>query len=504
MFINMATGSTGSSFPKWQLAILLGAPIAIGLGYLYLKNRHEDPEKKRLAEVAAKKTVSLDEEQNKYETALERATKLKAAGNRAFHAGKYDDAIVLYNEAIEACPPDHPTDLATYYQNRSACYEKREMWDNVKEDCTKALSLNEKYVRAFLRRSRAAEKSQDLVLALEDVTAACILEGFQVHGSLVMADRILKALGKQHAKEAMADKTTMMPSRHFIKTYFSSFSQDPIMNSLGSVKDDAIFGIAKAKLAVKNQDYDSIIGHCTEEIESSKSDNKFEAMLMRGTFYLLLGQFDEALADFTGVIDNVNVSVKLRVNALIKRSSMHMQLEEVDRCQEDCELAATLDPENCDVHHHRGQAYLITGKVYEASEEFAKAVELNPDFAVACIQKCYAQYTVLKFINNTEDLSSVFKCFEEAISKFPRCSEAYILYAEVLSDQNDFSRAEALFDKAIEIDPQNASVLVNRGIMVLKQTRDVDKAVKLITKAIDTDSKCLFAYETLGTIEVQR
>lgn len=37
----MTTGSTGSVFSKWQLAVLLGAPVAIGLTYLYL--RKEDP-----------------------------------------------------------------------------------------------------------------------------------------------------------------------------------------------------------------------------------------------------------------------------------------------------------------------------------------------------------------------------------------------------------------------------------------------------------------------------
>ena len=33
---------------------------------------------------------------------------------------------------------------------------------------------------------------------------------------------------------------------------------------------------------------------------------------------------------------------------------------------------------------------------------------------------------------------------------------------------------------------------------------DISKAVDLITKALEVDEKCEFAYETLGTIEVQR
>lgn len=495
--------STGSTpFPKWQLAILLGAPIAIGLGYLYLRNRLEDPEKKKASELKAKTTISLDNEENTTkvsESAIERAMKLKGAGNRAFHAGEYDKAIALYNEAIEACPPDRPVDLATFYQNRSACYEKREMWEQVKEDCTFALKLNEKYVKAFLRRSRAAEKSGDLVLALEDVTSACILERFQVQSSLVNADRILKALGRQHAREALAKRSPVMPSKHFIKTYFSAFSEDPI----AKIKvDDKTDGFAKARKALDNLDYESIVDACTEEIDA-EGIFKNEALLLRATFYLLLGRHEEAQADLGKVIES-DAPTKVKVNAFIKRASLFTQLENTERCLEDFAQAAQLDPNNSDIYHHRGQVYLLLERMDEATAEFAKAVELNPDFSIAYIQKCYADYRHAQINKNVGALVQVRADFESALERFPRCAEAYILYAQVLSDQQEWGRAEALFDAALAVDPNNATLYVHKGLVQLQKSTDFDKAVKLINKAIEMDDKCDFAYETLGTIEVQR
>ncbi|XP_046962078.1 mitochondrial import receptor subunit TOM70 [Vanessa cardui] len=495
--------STGSTpFPKWQLAILLGAPLAIGLGYLYLRNRLEDPEKKKIAELKAKTTISLDNEDNAKatESAIDRAMKLKGAGNRAFHAGEYDKAIALYNEAIEACPPDRPVDLATFYQNRSACYEKREMWEQVKEDCTFALKLNEKYVKAFLRRSRAAEKSGDLVLALEDVTSACILEKFQVQSSLVNADRILKALGRQHAREALAKRRPVMPSKHFIKTYFSAFSEDPIGKI--NVDDSALNGFAKAKHALDGQDYESVVAACTEELESN-GKYTYEALLLRATFYLLLGRHDEAQADLAKVIDS-DASLKVKVNALIKRASLFTQLENTERCLEDFANAAKLDPNNSDIYHHRGQVYLLLERMDEATAEFAKAVELNPDFSIAYIQKCYADYRHAQLHKNIGALTQVRADFEKALERFPRCAEVYILYAQVLSDQQEWGRAEALFESALAVDPNNATLYVHKGLVQLQKSTDFDKAVKLINKAIEIDDKCDFAYETLGTIEVQR
>ncbi|XP_045768810.1 mitochondrial import receptor subunit TOM70 [Maniola jurtina] len=495
--------STGSTpFPKWQLAILLGAPLAIGLGYLYLRNRLEDPEKKKVAELKAKTTISLDNEDNAKaaESAIERAMKLKGAGNRAFHAGEYDKAISLYNEAIEACPPDRPVDLATFYQNRSACYEKREMWEQVKEDCTFALKLNEKYVKAFLRRSRAAEKSGDLVLALEDVTSACILERFQVQSSLVNADRILKALGRQHAREALAKRQPVMPSKHFIKTYFSAFSEDPITKMYVDEKDTG--GFAKAKSALDAQDYESVVDACTEELDSD-GKYKYEALLLRATFYLLLGRHEDAQDDLAKVIES-DAPTKIRVNALIKRASLFTQLENTERCLEDFANAAKLDPNNSDIYHHRGQVYLLLERMDEATAEFAKAVELNPDFSIAYIQKCYADYRHAQLHKNVGALTQVRADFERALERFPRCAEVYILYAQVLSDQQEWGRAEALFESALAVDPNNATLYVHKGLVQLQKSTDFDKAVKLINKAIEIDDKCDFAYETLGTIEVQR
>ncbi|XP_013191148.1 mitochondrial import receptor subunit TOM70 [Amyelois transitella] len=496
----MSTGST--PFPKWQLAILLGAPLAIGLGYLYLRNRLEDSESKKVAELKAKTTISLDNEDNAKtsETAIDRAMKLKGAGNRAFHAGEYDKAIALYNEAIEACPPDRPVDLATFYQNRSACYEKREMWEQVKEDCTFALKLNEKYVKAFLRRSRAAEKSGDLVLALEDVTSACILERFQVQSSLVNADRILKALGRQHAREALAKRRPVMPSKHFIKTYFSAFSEDPVTKV--QLDDQETGGFAKAKKAFNTQDYDAIVDACTEELNSS-GKYKNEALLLRATFYLLLGKHDEAQADLGQVIDS-DAPTKVKVNALIKRASLFTQLENTERCLEDFARAAQLDPQNSDVYHHRGQVYLLVERMDEATAEFARAVELNPDFSIAFIQKCYADYRHAQINKNVGALAQVKADFEKALERFPKCAEAYILFAQVLSDQQEWGRAESLFDSALSVDPSNATLYVHKGLVQLQKSTDFDKAVKLINKAIEMDDKCDFAYETLGTIEVQR
>lgn len=71
-------------------------------------------------------------------------------------------------------------------------------WENVMRDCTAALELNSRYLKALQRRAKACEVLKDLEQALEDLTAVCIIESFQNQGNLVNVDRVLKELGGCH------------------------------------------------------------------------------------------------------------------------------------------------------------------------------------------------------------------------------------------------------------------------------------------------------------------
>jgi len=55
----------------------------------------------------------------------------------------------------------------------------------------------------LLRRARALEQIGDLEAALEDVTTACIHEGFSNQTSLSMADKVLEKLGELHIKNIL-------------------------------------------------------------------------------------------------------------------------------------------------------------------------------------------------------------------------------------------------------------------------------------------------------------
>lgn len=78
------------------------------------------------------------------------------------------------------------------------------------------------------------------------------------------------------------------------------------------------------------------------------------------------------------------------------------------------------------------------------------------------------------------------------------------LFLQVLSSQDEYEESDRLYQKALKVDPDNATLLLFRAILKLKWTGDVEAAIKLIKEALELDDKCSFGYEQLGTIEVQR
>ncbi|XP_004706427.2 mitochondrial import receptor subunit TOM70 [Echinops telfairi] len=452
-----------------------------------------------------------------WENSLDRAQAAKNRGNKYFKVGKYEQAIQCYTEAISLCPTENSVDLATFYQNRAAAFEQLQKWKEVAEDCTKAVGLNPKYVKALFRRAKAHEKLDNKKECLEDVTAVCILEGFQNQQSMLLADKVLKLLGKEKAKEKYKNREPLMPSPQFIKSYFSSFTDDiisqPMLKGEKSDEDkdkegEALevkenSGYLKAKQYMEEENYDKIISECSKEIDT-QGKYMAEALLLRATFYLLIGNANAAKPDLDEVISLKEANVKLRANALIKRGSMYMQQQEPLLSTQDFNLAADIDPQNADVYHHRGQLKILLDQVEEAVADFDECIRLRPESALAQAQKCFALYRQAYTGNNASQIQAAMKGFEEVIKKFPRCAEGYALYAQALTDQQQFGKADEMYDKCIDLEPDNATTYVHKGLLQLQWKQDLDKGLELISKSIEIDNKCDFAYETMGTIEVQR
>ena len=357
---------------------------------------------------------------------MEKALAAKNKGNKYFRGGKYQQAIQCYTQAIQACPEGKKTDLSTFYQNRAAAYEQLEEDQAVISDCSEALKNNSKYVKAMERRARILRKvanqmakagddndmkvedMKDVVdklkTSLEDCTAVCILEGFQKQEPMILVDAILKDLGRAEARLAVRKQTPSLASDHFIKQYFESFAEDPVMKKTienGGSSENGENGhndVNELREMIEQSKFSQVIDKCTELIKTSQDSYTQDlSKLLRGTFYILNKQQNEAMLDLSSVIDNEDTDKKIRVNALIKRASLYIQQckdpsQDPLRAMADFSKAEEIDEDNADIYHHRGQVNLLTEQIDAASKDFAKAVQINPDFPVAYVQKLFTDY----------------------------------------------------------------------------------------------------------------
>lgn len=257
---------------------------------------------------------------------------------------------------------------------------------------------------------------------------------------------------------------------------------------------------------MKEGKYEEIIGACNEELDSNEIDTKrqIEARLLRGTMHLLLGSLSDASTDLDYIIDSSDASIDIKVNALIKRASLNVQNEQHQKGFEDFAAAEKLDANNADVFHQRGQVYVLLEKLDEALADFNTAVELAPNMCSAVVQRCYAEYRHACMVQNQVQIYNAIQATHRAAEKFPNNIECFNILAQILSEQQQFDKADELFEKAIKLQPTQASLYVHQGLLHLQWNGDIKKALELLNKAIEIDEKCELAYETLGTIQVQR
>ncbi|KAJ8034613.1 Mitochondrial import receptor subunit TOM70 [Holothuria leucospilota] len=492
---------------KWQIAVAIGAPLAVGLAVgAYFYTRKSSKEKPPSEEDGTKgNAADKKPEEEPVQTPTEKAQSSKSKGNKFFKAQQYEKAIKFYTEAIEISPPENKQDLSTFFQNRAAAQEQLKNYKEVIEDCSKALDLNPKYVKALFRRAKAYEMVEEKMKCLEDTTAVCILEGFGHQQGMFLADKMLKELGKEKAHQTYKERKPSLPSGQFIRSYFSSFSNDGITsNSDAYVSEgEPSSGFLKAVKAFHDGEYAAITDLCTEEIDS---DGQYlpHALLMRASFLLLKGQAALAKPDLDRLIAMEDSDKKLRANALIKKGSMHMQEGNALDAMDVFAAAVRIDPDNADIYHHRGQLNLLLEKVDDAVKDFEKCRSLNSEFGLAYAQYCYARYRMALILQSPMQMQEALKQLEECTTKFPSCAEGFALYAQALNDQGNYERADENFQKAIAIEPDNPTAHVHRGLLQLAWKKEPDTAVAMINKALEIDDRCDFAYETLGTIEVQR
>ncbi|XP_078438394.1 tetratricopeptide repeat (TPR)-like superfamily protein isoform X2 [Wolffia australiana] len=98
------------------------------------------------------------------------ATSEKELGNEYFKKKDFSKAIECYSRSIALSPN------SVAYANRAMSYIKLKRYEEAEADCTEALNLDDRYVKAYSRRATARKELGKLKSSLEDSEFALRLE----------------------------------------------------------------------------------------------------------------------------------------------------------------------------------------------------------------------------------------------------------------------------------------------------------------------------------------
>ncbi|KFV62516.1 Mitochondrial import receptor subunit TOM34, partial [Dryobates pubescens] len=102
-------------------------------------------------------------EPDQYAAGRERARTLKEEGNELVKKGNHKKAVEKYSESLKL-----NQECATY-TNRALCYLTLKQYKEAVQDCTEALRLDPKNVKALYRRAQALKELKDYKSSIADI-----------------------------------------------------------------------------------------------------------------------------------------------------------------------------------------------------------------------------------------------------------------------------------------------------------------------------------------------
>lgn len=429
----------------------------------------------------------------------------KAAGNWAFNNKKLEEALKLYSDAINCCDTE-----AVYYSNRAAVYGSMQNWEGVVDDATKALKLRPDYVKCYSRRGVAFEKEENYNEAVMDFTAACILSNFEDEALGKSVDRVLRLQAEKIVSEKPGSGATEdFPSPSFISAYLQSFHKRELPKEVAEATAGGSGGEYDLKLA-----FDAL---AKENLESYRQAFEgFRTAVMNGLStkevealaYEWTATFRFLLNDMEGALEDINRSITLHPTpqALIKRSSLHVELGKLMEAQEDFKRAETIDPQCPDFHYQSAQLAFLQQSWDEALKHYEQSIKLDDGFILAHIQLAVTLYRM----GSTEIAK---RKFLKLIEKYPQNSSAHNYYGEILLDLKDVDGALKMFDTAIDLEKERAPAamnvlpLINKALCLVSAgtgSDDISKAVELCRKAVAIDPASDVAVGTLAQFCLQQ
>lgn len=233
---------------------------------------------------------------------------------------------------------------------------------------------------------------------------------------------------------------------------------------------------ANAKILIQNKDYKGAIEILTKIIE--KQPNFDSAYIERAYAHMMLGNIQNSLNDYEDVMSNPS----FKISALDGRAFLNFNIGNYQKAIDDYSKIIKLDKNNYEAYNNRGVAKTQLKIYLKYPDTTSQRIVHEND---------------LQFYN---DLNEALKDFNKSIEINPKYIDTYVNRGDLLVRQSKFDKALNDYNMAINIDSTCFDAYLQRALLY-KQNGDPNKALADFDKAIQLYPESPFPYVNRGYLK---
>ncbi|MEO0468444.1 MAG: tetratricopeptide repeat protein [Bacteroidota bacterium] len=400
-----------------------------------------------------------------------------------FRSGQFDLSRHTYDQLLEFNPND-----IRLYQERANLLRRMGEYGQALGDYSFVLDRDPGNLNVLISRGALYHERGDYNLALSDFNQVLNL---MPELSPVLCSRAEVYAAQGNPARAMRDyNQAIQLTPEYPEAYYGKAL---LMQESGRV-DEALAQVRKA-LEI-NPEYEAALlfeGKVMEE--QGKEDDALIAYTrilerkptamayrQRGSLYLKLGEYQEAITDLSKAIDyNPNFALAWR-----ERGQARFALQEYEKAIQNLNQALSIDAADPIAYMARGDAYAAMEKFDGATFDYAKVIELQPRNAEPHVKKG------LIYLSQ-KDYDQAFKAMNDGVQAAPSQAMAYLGRGRAYLAKGNTGRAMNDFNRAIALDPRDGDAYYFRA-KLHRETGQLAAAERDLQAAIQAKTSYFDAY----------